>query len=541
MINKAREYKVPFLFAVIHWYVTSALQIDRLFFTYTKESPILFIVKIVYLFVLLLGWCFGYRYISKLRERDPFYIRMFQIFKVYFSITLVFLFILWPGTWSWDDMITLSRVQYYSNFDAWQHVLTGLYTDLMLQILPFPGGMIFLQNIIISLVVAYVIAKFEETFSVVRLKNKYIDIIVKIIPFILPPIIDYQLSGYRIGIYMYIELLFLVLLIDLNKSDKGWTCGHIILFVIVTVLVSNWRSESFVYLPLAVILIYIAKEKVIGKNVKRICILLMAFGFLIVNRYQSSSVGNNYQLVSTVRPAVALIKVCDDSDSNLLETVGRVLDLDVIYDNPDVDAETLYWNFNLKCDGYNDSDLHMYYGALLKLSLKYPMTLIQERYSVFCRSANLTGNSNNNVTCAARLFDEDYVNMATEDTLNKNWIANKPIFKELRKNFILILGGMNPNLGMLNGIQEFARLLIWNSLIPIIVILGCWGLLLKKKQWYLFTLISFVLIRMMIIILTEPAGVFMYLLSFYLLGYTILDVYLTNRIAFLCLAKNKYN
>lgn len=91
--------------------------------------------------------------------------------------------VLWPGTWSWDDIGCLNVLQWYSDFVAWQHILTGIYMDILLQILPFPGEFIILQNIIVAICVAFVVTNLENYYDIKEIKNKYVDIFIKTLPF----------------------------------------------------------------------------------------------------------------------------------------------------------------------------------------------------------------------------------------------------------------------------------------------------------------------------------------------------------------------
>ena len=75
--------------------------------------------------------------------------------------------------------------------------------------------------------------------------------------------------------------------------------------------------------------------------------------------------------------------------------------------------------------------------------------------------------------------------------------------------------------------------LIWNTLIPLIVLIYEWFSLLIKRKWYLWGICTAVLIRVPIVILTAPSSWMMYFLSFYFLGYVYfvykLLIYLSNR------------
>ena len=89
--------------------------------------------------------------------------------------------------------------------------------DILLQMLPFPGGFIILQNIIVAICVAFVVTNLENYYDIKEIKNKYVDIFIKTLPFYLPPILMYQFSEYRMGLYIYIELVMLVMIIGIKR------------------------------------------------------------------------------------------------------------------------------------------------------------------------------------------------------------------------------------------------------------------------------------------------------------------------------------
>ena len=87
-----------------------------------------------------------------------------SIFSIYFFIQVVLLAVCWPGIWRWDDLITLGSISagqlYY-----WQHWLSSIYTFVCLQIVPIPGGVVFCQILLISLVVEQVIWLMYSSFK----------------------------------------------------------------------------------------------------------------------------------------------------------------------------------------------------------------------------------------------------------------------------------------------------------------------------------------------------------------------------------------
>lgn len=516
-----RENKSPIVIALVQWFLTTVFQIDRLFFTYSKETKIYIGVKILYFIFLVIVWCFLFHVYRRTKERDEIYQRGVYFFSCYLIIVMALLLILWPGTWSWDDLWTLNSIQYYGKLMPTQHILTGLYQDVLLQILPFPGGVILLQNIIISVCVAFSVTKLETSFRIKKLKYKSLDIIIKIIPFLLFPVLMYQFSGYRIGMYMYLELVMLVILICAIKDSEEWHWKYAGLFSVLCVVVSSWRTEAFFYIPFSCLLVFLINKTVLPNKKKIFCVLVILVGFMGINAFQNYFLeSNNYKLISLLRPCTELVRVADqEKDAKLLEDIDRVVSLKMIYDNPEINGVNLYWTRKFVHTDYTGEDYNAFFKAFLKLSMKYPETVISERWELFIKGSGITGSSTSNVDRAAILFDENNDNNAAKETSSQLWIADTPVFKDMRKSLIYILGG-NKSDGTV--VVPFKKL-IWNAIIPLMLLLFAWIRLLIKKKWYLLILCTAVLIRFPIVVLTQPSSWFMYLLSFYLLGY----VYLT--------------
>ena len=513
------KYQIPLKIAVIQWFITTVLQVDRAFFIYEYETKCFWIVKFFYFMFLVIAWSFGFNVYKQLKSENLEYKRGVQIFVIYFSIVMGMLLIVWPGTWSWDDLWTLDVIKHYSEFNAWQHIITGLYQDVMLQILPFPGGIIFLQNVIISICVAFSITKLEKIFPLFRIKNTILDVVLKSIPFLLPPVLLYKFSGYRIGLYVYLEVAVLILLVCLYKENKKWTWKGILLFSFLVIIVSCWRTESFIYIPFFGILILFAHESVITFRKKIICILFFSVGFIGMTKWQSYETGNNnYQIVSTLRPCVELIRHADYvKDEKELTTINKVLDLNIIYENPSLNGENLYWGTGCvrtrntdPLDDYSDMDYKNYLRAFIKLAIRYPKIVIKERVELFMSSIGMKGECVRNTNKAVELFDVNSENEIAKRTQKMKWIANTPVCKKFRKSVISLLDGKN-----------ILKKIIWNAAIPIIALIVLWGKTLIHKNKYLCMLITSVIIRIPLVVLTQPSNWFMYFLSFYLLGYIV--------------------
>ncbi|WWR19204.1 hypothetical protein V1226_22550 [Lachnospiraceae bacterium JLR.KK009] len=522
MMDYLKRNRIPILIASVQWFITTILQIDRLFFSYDGESKYLLATKALYFCFLVIIWCFGFDAYKKIKSGDGNYIRGFYIFRVYFAVVVVLMLVLWPGTWAWDDLWTLFYIAGYGEWRPWQHILTGAYQDVLLQILPFPGGIILLQNIIISICVAFGVTKLETIFGIGRWKNKFADAVVKILPFLLPPVLMYQFSGYRIGLYVYLEFVMLVMLMGAIKDKEEWSKAYLSLFCILCIIVSTWRTESLFYIPCACILLWFINKKVIPNPRKIFCILMIVIGFFGIDKAQKQALGNaNYEIVSLMPPCVELVRNADSlEDAEQLADIDKVVDLEMVRNNPSQSGEALYWVPDVVRTGYTDKDYRGFLKAIVKLSFKYPKVVFRERWNVFIKGTGISelGVYATNVRGTAALFDETNESRAVVLTQDKGWIANSPVFKNIRKCFIYLLG-MEKMDGSGSGVW---KRLIWNAFIPLVILVYGWFKLLIKRKWYLWGICTAVLIRVPVVILTAPTSMIMYFLSFYFLGYVCL-------------------
>ena len=544
-INKAiTGNKKPILIALLQWFITTVMQFDRAFFEYGLESYKFLLIKALYLMSLSVAWCFAFHVYKKIKANDQLYMRGFQIFLIYYTLMMALLVILWPGTWSWDDLWTLSDISRYSSFNAWQHILTGLYQDILLQYLPFPGGIILLQNCVISVCVAFIVVKLECTFSIQRLNSCFLDILLKVLPFLLFPVLQYQFSGYRMGLYVYLELTMLTILICAPHDQSIWGYKYSLFLCFLVLIVSVWRTESFFYVPCVCVLLLLLSKTILSVRRKIICVLLMLIGFFALTNWQNYSLGNsNYNIVSLLRPCVELVRAADnEEDAEELAAIDKVVDLRIVQDHPGSNGEQLYWDYhclrtqnNDPEDDFTDKEYKNLISAMIKLSIKYPKVVFAERWNVFLTACGIKGQTVTSITRSARLYDEEEENRSRDASFySHNWLATKPVFQRVRKRMIFLMGIKTKNGDSIGVLTR----LVWNSLVPIMFLIYAWIKLLFQKKWFLWILCSAVVVRIPVVFLTEPSPWLMYHLSFYLLGYTLAVYYIWIRFSTLKRAKN---
>lgn len=513
-----QKNKIPLGIASVQWFVTTVFQVDRLFFSYDLDRKYLITTKILYYMVLIVSWCFAAEGYRRLRAGNAFYQRAFYFFKIYLSILMVLLVFLWPGTWSYDDLWTLIAISAYDSWHPWQHTITGIYQDVLLQILPFPGGMILLQNIIISVCVAFSVTKLETILDLRRLHNRLADAILKLLPFLLPPVLMYQFSGYRMGLYVYLELAMLIMLLEMKKETQEWSWVYLALFCVLCSIVAVWRTESFCYLVLACVMVWCSRGKALSRKKKGAALLLLVTGFLTLNQVHNAELGNaDYKIISLLNPCAELVRHADPiADEAELLTIGRVVDWVTIRNEPSIPGTG--WGTDIIQGGYTDEEYGAFVRAVVTLSLKYPKVIFAERWRIFGKALGVTEWSKTNVEDSAVLYDGTQENLPAQAVLEKGWIANKPVFRRIRKHMIYLLG-----IRKMDGSDSgFCQRLVWNAAIPLLLLIGGWFEMLFRKKWFLLGVGTAVLVRVPIVFLTEPSGWIMYLLSFYLLGYVFL-------------------
>ena len=514
-----KPYVLPLSLAAIQWLATTLLRVDRVFFTYDHVTPWMIATKVLYFLFLAVAWCFLFASVRNIRDNKAGWRRGAQVFAVYWPVTLVYQLLLWPGTWSWDDIAMLDTISTYESWNPWHHFITGAYQSVFLQVLPFPAGIILLQEAIISLCVAFTVTKLEQSFELRTFRNRVFDVFIKVLPFLTPPILIYQFSGYRLALYVYVELVMLVMLLCAWRDKKEWSIPYLLLFAFLVVLASAWRTESFLYLPLVCILVPLLHMDVLPKAKKAVCLALVIIGFFGVFKFQSYVLGNsNYTLMSFMRPAAELIRVADtEEDTEDLAAFDKVVSVKVVLDNPDIDGEHIQLRTNAVRD-YSEEEFSNFVKSFVHMSLKYPKVVLTERTHLFVHASGALGDA---VTCTPTAVGafEPGSTIETAKILDKHdWFANKPISVGVRRATINALSCRKTN----GTYMQKPYRVVWNALIPEAILLAAWIATLSKKKWWPFAILTGILLRLPIIYLTEPSGWFMYVLSFYLLGYTVL-------------------
>lgn len=499
--------------AFIHWFLLCVLNVDSLFFVNNNLNKVYLISKILTLIFLI---CIYYLLIYVVREYksgNERIKRCLNIFLIYFIINCSLLLILWPGTWQRDDIIVLRGATQY-NINAWHHILTSYFDIVFAHILPFPGGIIFIRIFIASASVSYIIQTCEQKWKLFfSIKYVIVDILIKCIPFLMPTVIYYLCTGWRMGVYSFLELLLIS--ICLCAKEKIWTYNKLIFFAILISLVSTWRTEGFIYLLVSIVPMINQKVEIRKKLVFAI-VLLCSFSTIFI--YQNKSAGNsNYEVVATLSQCAELVRAADyEKDANDIHKIEKVLNTSEIYENPEKIGADLYWGGELVKENYTKDDYRQYINGFINLIIKYPRVFVKERWNRVVDASNMKNTKNWTISPAYNLYrdiEEKHISYFRE----QKWVGNVPVFKNLREKAILILGCANEDFTIKSSYKIF-----WNPFITIIMgFIGIFGLQIHKKR-YEFIICMLPMLKAFIVIMTQPVGYLMYFLPTSMFGMCVL-------------------
>lgn len=509
--------KKVFLFTVIIWILLNISGIQSIYF---GDSSVLkeITIKILHLFFLYMIFAKIYSLYTQRHKKEGK--RELSISLIYLIVLSILLLLTWPGIWSWDDILILQNAQWY-NFTAWQHFFSGLFHVLCLQTLPIASGVIVIQILIASLIVGYCINKISMLYGKNEKQICTMQIILVLIT-LAPPVIAYILSGFRMGIYSYFELLLITKLIILFKEQKQITLLEILKIIFYVVIISSWRTEGLYYPFFILTLFLILGNKIIRKKTAFIMFALIVIANGLIGKINNFMIGsNNYSISATMEPVTSIIKIGDKLNEEEIKKIEKVLNVEYILQNPDLDGEHYFWTEGV-VKNYSDEEYSDYLSAYLKLVLKHPQIAFNSMLDMFVRTGSGLGNNSKQTTRNMIKGSGNTLNLYDlEDGAGEEWTKinsklKQPISINVRNSVISFLCGVDSdeNITVIYSI-------FWNLFIPFTLIFICLIYKLITKDYFMVFLILTVTLRIPLVFITAPAPYFMYYLSTYLCTYII--------------------
>lgn len=494
--------------AAVYWILYCAAGLDLHFFTTANTKyRLAFLCLLIVLAIAALR--LGRRVFV---EKDRFSRRFVLYAAVNLAVLLFFLLLLWPGTWSWDDIYVLNGAQTYS-FVAWQHFLSSVAIIFSAFLIPSAGGIAAVQVVILALISGYLLALFDVLFLDANRRFYGAALLIADLCFFLPPLLLYASSRYRSTLCAYLELFLFAFVVRLVKFPALRRAKNIAFVLALVVLIASWRSENIYYAPLCFFILLLLLGR---KYWKRCLALALAVCVLTVGigRYNTRLIGtNDYSVVAVINQVTALTRRAvsedDPSTQTALDQIDRVLDVDRLISEPDKTGSALYWEG--VAFSYTEEEYRDFLSAYLHLILKYPFTFLQECTRIFSNALGINDNQQTLCQSAIAIYQPG-------TSHHEIWGEDRPALNvSLRASTIRLLGGLDGN-------DQYTLLshIFFNLIPPMLLSLAAllFFLFRRKPLPLLFSFAIFC--KVPLIFLTAPGGYFMYFLSIYLFGYLVL-------------------
>lgn len=503
------------LLAAVLWCLVT-LGTDRLFFKYDWKTPAFFVYKALFVLLAFLLVHGVVTLVQKMRAGDSFARRWLAWTLPYLAVNLVVLLIVWPGIWGNDDLAVLSLARTLQP-NSWQHFLTSGAFILSLMFVPMPGGVVLVQNLLISAIVGCFAAAAQD------LTEKRLGHAVKpawfaivYLPFLLPPVVMHTQQPFRTTWSGWTELFFVFMLVAMylrgTKLNKKELCA----IVVLGTLAASWRSECVYYLAaIPVLLLVMCARKLLRPTAVAAATVLVFAGYLACSRYTSTLMGEawQYKMIALCYQTASLVQDADPvADADELAAIDRVFDVTYCRENSNIHGPEMRTNMTRET-GVTEEDWSACQKAFFKLALKYPKSLLRERMGVFYNTLRQrkTGMSNQKIVFSSSflLYDAEPTK-ADQKEFFADSVAVQPLNKELRRAFIIKVANGD-------GIIDWA----WWMLPPFVLLFAAVIVLLVQRKWMLFFAAGTFFARIPLVFLTAPDTYFLYYLTPFIAGYAV--------------------
>lgn len=496
-----------------------------------RQLVVSYLLKCLFAIFLYSLIYFALNFTEKIRQREKRYTSWLKITLVYLSIISVFFLLIYPGYWVWDEFNILSAVKQYSTY-SWQNYFTNIYYTVCLYIIPTGVGIVFIQMVLVSTIIGYIVSGLQKLF--INIKMSYL----LIIPFLFFPIILNNLYPLRLTIYSFLELLIIYKLISLHFNiDKVHNKYiELTLFSLLITLLCFWRAEGIYYIILVPYIVYklnflhnLKQEKILGTiGGIAIPLVILSTGYLINKATEDPS----YQLSIFINPLSTMIQhdLKGEKISENLSSIDKVIDIDILKKYPSFDEIPAFWREDNLIINYSQNDLKRFYKSYAYIVVNNLAPFLNNRMNTFLSTNNFYP-ATAQVNRGSQIFStkDSHSSEVINSFLSHNYLS-KPININIKTNatrFLLMIDNNNHN----TILSKF----IWSVIPTIFMLLIATIYLLFNKSYYWVLIVCIILARVPLLFITAPASLFMYYLPVYMSGNFIIALLLI-----LHLDKNSY-
>ena len=509
-IKKHKDYIIAGICSLVLsaiWYARIAHTLTDIFH-YTDEQRPQFYLYCLCGYLILSSLLFAIYYFFKNRKKHKAFIKYFLI---YFGIMMVFLILAWPGIFKGDEFYTIPSVT-KMKFEYGQHYFTSIFYALSLSIVPTLAGITFFQIVIISAIVAYILAGVERLLKHSRLAY------LLLIPLLLPPVIDNNLFTLRSSINAFLFLLVIFQLIFYAKDHRH---SRLISLGIACCLLGNWKSE-FIYVPILVV-IYLLLFQRHNFNLRKFAIWggVFLISFTLLRIPQSAL--KNYKLTLIANPMSSMALICDNLETSLSQE--DVAYLASIISPEDLRKYASYYNvdalFHFK-PGLTEEDETRLTKIFLKLAIKNPTCFIDARSLTYAATNYPTDDDRPNHTGAEAVSDQWTLDLAGNTYLKDNFAyTENPFGEDFKRWFVTTLLMRNYDDYKPNDFNH----IFYNVTPPVIIGTVLMIYFAIRRRWQDASIFFIELAQFPIIFVSAPANFWMYYVGLYILLCTTICYY----------------
>lgn len=493
---------------------------DRLFFTYTWWNPRFFVYKGLFFLLAFVILHAAVTFTKKIRERDEMVLRWLKWTVPYLVISLIILVIVWPGYWAYDNIWILDAARALS-VSPWYHFLTGAVTALGMMLIPIPGGVVLLQNLVISGIVGGFLCA-AETLALARLYRPVSSawFVILYLPFLLPPVLLHNQHPYRPTWVTWMEFFVMFLMVWWYFRGTTIRKPSLAVLAILGGVMASWRTENIYYaVAIPALLLFLLHKKLLTKFAWCATTVGIVVSMMLCNAYNESlSPGTSwqYQRLALCYQAVALVQDANqEADAEALAMIDPVISVEACRANSSLHGSDLRDAVMRPVEDLTEQDWNECVEGIVQLALKYPKSLLRERMGIFLQTVGIRteGSAQKVIFYGPLVLYELEEPLDAQENFLYHTVASWPICASLRVSFThLMEGEISPLRGVIS--------LSWQMLPSFALLATAVLVLLIRRKWFLFLVAGALFVKIPLIFLTAPDSHFMYYLSPYLAGYT---------------------
>lgn len=503
--------------AFVHWLITFAT--DRIFFEYslfsfeTSKDVIFSLyawgIKIAFLVLLIAGYQILGNTIKKYKSGEKS-IREYLFYAgVYFLLMMFLLLLVYPGAWRMDEFGILRDAKTLMP-TFWQGYLTSYFYIFALMVLPVPAGVIVMQCAVISLCVGFVC---ERAQRILKLKHK----LWLLLPFLAFPVLDSNVYPMRMSVYVFLELCLAAVFLSGIFEKRKLTAKETWFAIILTAVVSVWRTEGIYYMVWIPIVYVITfwKQESRKKKLQFVIVTLVATIAVMMPQTLGNKMmsGDQYEITSMVLPLAPLLSEAQEEQPEELQAIDKVIDVNLMiqgYENGKSGISVFWSEPSLIRTNYTSVQYKEFKSAYYSLIGKYPYVFLKERVETFVNSNGILMNT-------TELYDTDEVANYVE--FREKYVGGQGIFTGVRKQVLSLLElnsyqNSSEKLGLYYVVYSFLPQLV----VLLVAVLCC----LVRKKWCSLLVLLGVIGKVPLIFITAPSRLFMYYYGIYLIGTVVL-------------------